>query len=333
MKRLNWRGIPRRWVVTSVSAVLAMGSWVAIGSAQSGAGTTAQPQRAQGAGPQAHDQTQAKQLEELRAEVARLQAALEQQRQAGTSGAPTVPSTGGATSDQPPGMRMGEMGMRMGEMGMRMGEMGMRMGEMGAMPPGGGMDMMEMHKGEMGMPPEGMKMGGMGAPAPSGPAAAPTTGGMQMGGGSTAGGGMPMAGGGSAARPATPAARSGRPASALPGIPGASHLYHVGSSGFFLDQPQIALTSEQQASLNRIKERALLERSTAERAIEQGEQELWTLTGADQPDATKVQAKLKDIEQLRTNQRMAFIRAVGEAANVLTPEQRNVVLGTAAPKK
>ena len=128
-------------------------------------------------------------------------------------------------------------------------------------------------------------------------------------------------------------ARSGRPASALPGIPGASHLYHVGSTGFFLDQPQIALTSEQQTTLNGIKERALLERSTAERAIEQAEQELWALTGADQPDATKVQAKLKDIEQLRTNQRMAFIRAVGEAANVLTPQQRNVVVGTAAPKK
>ena len=330
MKRVNWSEVVRRWVVTGIS-VLALGSWAAIGSAQSSTDATVQPRRAQGPGPQAHDQTLAKQLEELRAEVARLQAALEQQRQAGTSGAPTVPSTGGAMSDQPPGMRMGEMGMRMGEMGMRMGEMGMRMGEMGAMPPGG-MDMMEMHKGEMGMPPEGMKMGEMGAPAPSGPAAAPTTGGMQMGG-SAAGGGMPMAGGTSATRPTPPTARPGRPTSALTGIPGASHLYHVGSTGFFLDQPQIALTSGQQTTLNGIKERALLERSTAERAIEQAEQELWTLTGADQPDATKVQAKLKDIEQLRTNQRMAFIRAVGEAANVLTPEQRNVVLGTAAPKK
>ena len=332
MKRVNWSGVPRRWVVTGVSAVLALGSWAAIGSAQSGADATAQPRRAQGAGPQAQDQTLAKQLDELRAQIARLQAELEQQRQASApapaaSGAPA----NAGTSDQP-GMRMGEMGMKMGEMGMRMGEMGMRMGEMGAMPPGGGMNMMEMHKGEMGMPPDGMKMDGMGPTAPSASPGTSTTGGMQMGG-NAAGGGMAMGGGASAARPTTPAARPGRPTSALPGIPGASHIYHVGSTGFFLDQPQITLTTEQRAALNRIRERALLERSTAERAIEQAEQELWTLTGADQPDATKVQAKLKDIEQLRTNQRMAFIRAVGEASNVLTPEQRNVVLGTGMPKK
>ena len=267
----------------------------------------------------------AKQIDELRAQVARLQAALDQQRQSAPQ-----PSTPAPPQQPSSGMRMGEMGQRMG------------MGEMGSMPPGGGMGMMNMDKGEMGMPPEGMRMGGEmgGMASPSGAAAPTTGGGMQMGSGSGAGGtstsgGMPMGGSttGGGMRMGGPAARPGRSTSALPGVPGASHLYHIGSTGFFLDQPQITLTSEQQASLNRLKERALLERTTADRTIEQTEQELWALTGADQPDATKVQAKLKDIEQLRTNQRMAFIRAVGEAANVLTAEQRNVVLGTGMPKK
>ena len=333
MKRVNVGSIMRqRLVVTVTVGALALGSWGAISSAQSGTDATSQPRRAQGAGPQAQDQTLTKQLEELRAQIARLQAELERQQAPAPAGpgAPAGTPTAGGTSDQP-GMRMGEMGMRMGEMGMRMGEMGMRMGEMGPMSSGGGMDMME---GEMGMPPEGMKMGEMGATAPSNTGGSPATtaGGMQMGGASSSGGAQTGPGTGGM-RMGNQAARPGRSTSALPGVPGASHLYHIGSTGFFLDQPQITLTSEQQAALNRIKERALLERSTAERTIEQAEQELWTLTGADQPDATKVQAKLKEIEQFRTNQRMAFIRAVGEASNVLTAEQRNVVLGTSMPKK
>ena len=56
-------------------------------------------------------------------------------------------------------------------------------------------------------------------------------------------------------------------------------------------------------------------------------------TRADQPDAAKLQAKLQEVERLRTNERLAFIREVGEATKVLTPEQRNLLLGTATPKK
>ena len=131
--------------------------------------------------------------------------------------------------------------------------------------------------------------------------------------------------GGAAPNPSGGAPRS---MSSLPGVPGASHLYHIGSTGFFLDQP-ITLATDQQSALNKIKERALLERGNSERRIEQAEQELWTLTGADQPDAAKVQAKAREIEQLRTNQRLAFIQAVGEATKILTPEQNNQLLGMA----
>lgn len=120
------------------------------------------------------------------------------------------------------------------------------------------------------------------------------------------------------------------PQSALPGFPGASHLYHIGATGFFLDHPQhITLTTEQQAALNKAKEQALLAKSTADRAVEQSEQGLWALTAADQPDATKIEAKIREIEKLRGDERLAFIRAVGEASKLLTDEQRKILTGFA----
>jgi Spy/CpxP family protein refolding chaperone len=120
---------------------------------------------------------------------------------------------------------------------------------------------------------------------------------------------------------------------ALPGFPGASHVYHIGATGFFLDHPEhITLTTEQQSGLNRAKQKALLDRSKSQRKIEEAEQELWELTGADQPDVAQIQAKVQEIEKLRGEQRLAFIRAVGEAAKVLTEDQRKALLGTAKPQ-
>ncbi len=120
--------------------------------------------------------------------------------------------------------------------------------------------------------------------------------------------------------------------SALPGFPGASHLYHIGSTGFFLDHGEhISLTDAQKAELNRIKERALLEGATARRKVDEAEQALWTLTAADEPDVEAIASKAKDVEAIRSDQRLAFIRAVGEAAKVLTPEQRQQLVGAAAP--
>ena len=110
-----------------------------------------------------------------------------------------------------------------------------------------------------------------------------------------------------------------------------SHLYHIGSTGFFLDQTHIQLTAEQQARLRPIMDRALAERENAERAIQQAEQELWGLTG-DGTDPTAVEAKIAEIERARTNQRIGFIRSVGEAIEVLTPAQRNALLGTTTAK-
>jgi len=117
--------------------------------------------------------------------------------------------------------------------------------------------------------------------------------------------------------------------SALPGFPGMSHLYHIGSTGFFLDHPtHITLTPDQQMTLNSIKEKATLDQSDADRKIAEAEQQMWQLTAADSPEADKIEAKTREIEKVRANQRLAFIRAVGEAAKVLTPEQQQVLLGT-----
>lgn len=119
---------------------------------------------------------------------------------------------------------------------------------------------------------------------------------------------------------------------ARPGIPGASHLYHLGATGFFLDHPRhIVLSTEQQKKLNQIKEQVALNRASADRSVQEAEQRLWKLTGAGQPDAAQIETKVREIGKLRTDQRLAFIHSVGEAAKVLTDEQTTILLGTATP--
>ncbi|MCZ2075820.1 MAG: hypothetical protein LC130_12580 [Bryobacterales bacterium] len=256
------------------------------------------------ASPPAETKDLQDQIADLRAQVAKLQAALQQTTQrksASTSG--TQMKQGGTVGMPMQGMQMGMMGREMGRMGM--GSMGsMPSGSSGMPAMGGGM------MGEMG----GMEgMEGMAA-MPSGTMPGMEMSGMDMMGRMRGSGGMRMP-------------------SALPGVAGASHLYHVGSTGFFLDHPEhVTLRTDQQTQLNRIKEKVLLDQANTQRRVEQAEQELWTLTGSDQPDAAGIQAKLAEIEKLRTEQRLAFIRSVGEAATVLTVEQRQALLGTARAK-
>jgi len=178
-----------------------------------------------------------------------------------------------------------------------------------------------MRMGCMGM--GGGRMMGMDDKAMGGPAQS----GMRMGGGGMMGmdkmmGAMGMAPGAGTAM-AMP--------SALPGFPGASHLYHVGSTGFFLDYAdKIGLSVEQKTALNGIKRRAVEEQSASERKVAEAEQALWALTAADQPEAAAIDGKVREIEKLKSDQRLAFIRAVGEAAKLLTADQRKMVLGMVA---
>jgi Spy/CpxP family protein refolding chaperone len=121
--------------------------------------------------------------------------------------------------------------------------------------------------------------------------------------------------------------------SALPGLPGTSHLYHVGATGFFLDYATaIKLTVDQQTALNEIKEKATGDLAAAQRQIDQAEQELWMLTSSEQPDSMTLEMKVRDIDSLKGDQRIAFIRSVGEAARVLTDGQRSALLGTSSPR-
>ena len=251
----------------------------------------------------------------------------------GGAGAPGTMTPAGGMSGMggggpSPGGAMGMMGM----MDKMMGMMDKMMGG-GAMPggapiggasPAGGMGggMMAMDKMEMGA------MGGMGGGASGGSSGSGSSGGggmgmMDMDKMEMAGmmGGMGGTGGTSMAMP-----------SALPGFPGASHLYHIGATGFFLDHPQhITLSTEQQMLLNQAREKAGLDKASVKRSVQQAEQDLWTLTAADQPDNAQIEAKIAEIGKLKCDGRLRFIGAVGEAGKILNDEQRRILTGFSPP--
>lgn len=235
------------------------------------------------------------QIAELRALVMRLETALLKEHGASTTSAPALNTKPAMGMGRMAGMRdmsMGDaQGMSTGGMQSKSmgGKQGMSMGGMGGMSMGDSQGMAMGNMQPMSMMDRMMMMG------------------MSRMGTGTHGGSM---------------------SSALPGIPGASHIYHVGATGFFLDHSDhIALTVEQHQQLNAIKERTLLSQSTRERLIEQAEQELWVLTASDSPEIGAIEAKVREDEGLRCDQRLEFIRAVGEAATVLTEEQRLQLVG------
>lgn len=245
------------------------------------------------------------QIAALRAEVAKLQAALALRHTAQAPAAVGGMGMAGRGKMQQP-MGSGQMQPMQAQPMSGSGSMA----PMPAAPAGGGMGMMDDDMMEMG----GMSGGG------GGMGMMDMDGMMKMMGM----GNMPMGGAGNPAAMAMP--------SALPGFPGASHIYHVGATGLFLDHPEhITLTLDQQTALNQRKERTLLQQAEFQRKIEQAEQELWVLTAADQPDAAAIDKKVQEIAKFQGDQRVAFIRAVGEAAQLLTDEQRKQLTGMLPP--
>jgi len=120
------------------------------------------------------------------------------------------------------------------------------------------------------------------------------------------------------------------PTSALPGFPAISHIYHVGATGFFLDHADhLQLSDEQKTKLESLKEASQKQQNEFQNKIEEAEKEVWSLTGSDQPDVQKILEKVKFSENLKTDKRLSFIKAVGEAASVLSTEQRELL---ASPK-
>jgi hypothetical protein len=241
------------------------------------------------------------QLADLRAKVAKLEAALKKS-QPGMSGMGAMQGKGMGPMGQ--GGMQGMGAQKQGMSGMAGQGMGGMMGMDGMMMAGMG----GQKQGAAGMGGQGMASMGM-----------MEDDGMEM---------MGMMGLGSMGQAGMKGMGKMKTASGLPGFPGASHIYHIGATGFFLDHPEhIALTTEQQTALNRFKQKALLEKSSSQRKIDEAEQELWTLTSSDRPDAATIEAKVREIEKLRGDQRLTFIRTVGEAAKVLTDDQRKTLLG------
>lgn len=242
------------------------------------------------------DSSLPEQLRALQTKVAALEAALKQSHQG---------------AQDPSGMQIGSMGA--GQMKMEK-SMGMMSG-MGRMSGQGMSGMSGMGMGNM------PTMGGMSGQGMSGMVGMSGMADMGMMGGK----GMSMMG------QMQDMGQTQMP-SALPGFAGASHIYHIGATSFFLDHPQhISLTQDQQFKLNQIKERALLGQATFDRWISQGEQELWVLTSSEAPNAVKIEAKIREIEKVRGDKRIAYIRAVGDAARILTDEQRQILIGTMLP--
>jgi hypothetical protein len=341
MKSLTPSTVCRLALLPLLGALVVGLAWPLAGSAQDKPADPGTHKHA--AKPADTDKDLAAQVRDLQAKIARLEAALQQSHKstsAGTadkSGMADMPmgTMGGQEMGQ--GMKgmagmegmdrdqmMGQMMQNMGQMMQMMGQMqGKGMSGMGGMGMSGQMSPEEHAKhhagsgqtGPTSFAPSGPPAGVMGAKGMGMDMQEMMGGkGMQMMGGMKGMSGMSMP-------------------SALPGFPGASHIYHIGATGFFLDHPEhIKLTTKQQTDLNGLKEKALLEKSTFQRKMDEAEQELWMLTASDKPDGTKIDAKVHEIEKVRGDQRLAFIRAVGEAAKVLTDEQRQALLGNANPQ-
>lgn len=103
-------------------------------------------------------------------------------------------------------------------------------------------------------------------------------------------------------------------------------MHAIGATGFFLNySDHIALTTKQQAALYVIKQKSLLSKATARRTIEEVEQGLWQLTGADDSDVARIKLRVEAIEKLRSEHRMAFIGSVHDTVKLLTDKQQKIL--------
>lgn len=243
------------------------------------------------------------QLADLRAAVARVEAALAQEQQALAESSSSHEKHEGHNSEpKKEGMGMMEMKKGMGQMsggGGMMGHGGMK-GMDGMMKGMGGMSGMSSSSGDP-QSSSGMQMG------------------MMQKGGMMKGMGMMMMG-------KTP--DSSMAESSLPGFPGASHIYHIGASDFFLNHREhLGLNADQQKQLNEFKSDTLLKQNEFDRQLERAEEQLWVLTSESEPDGEKIQNALAEIGVLTAEKRLDFIRSVGAAAEVLTEGQRALLVG------
>lgn len=100
------------------------------------------------------------------------------------------------------------------------------------------------------------------------------------------------------------------------------HVLHLGERDFYLDRRrELALTEAQVRQLTAHRSHWLTEREQREAAIDSAETRLWQLTQAVAPNPDQVAAAVRDVERLRSEQRLAFIESVSAAVSTLTPAQ------------
>ncbi len=116
----------------------------------------------------------------------------------------------------------------------------------------------------------------------------------------------------------------------LPPAAGAPHLYHLGAENFFIERAvALGFTTQQEAQLSAIKEKAERTYGATQQEIDQAERDLWTLTSAEKPNAGRISDKISEIARLGAQQRMDYVRAVGSAVAVLNDAQREAVIASA----
>tara|TARA_R110002073_G_C9423207_1_gene576181 strand:- start:948 stop:1628 length:681 start_codon:yes stop_codon:yes gene_type:complete len=108
----------------------------------------------------------------------------------------------------------------------------------------------------------------------------------------------------------------------LPGNSNAPHLYHLGETSFFLDHAELmGLNQQQMKQLENLKQTWFSHSKQITKDIDALEEQLWQLTAEGKPDAKKIEDKIRQITVLQANLRIDFIRKVGEAVSVLSPDQ------------
>ncbi|MGH8058914.1 MAG: Spy/CpxP family protein refolding chaperone, partial [Candidatus Entotheonellia bacterium] len=119
--------------------------------------------------------------------------------------------------------------------------------------------------------------------------------------------------------------------------PGATTPLETGVTGHLLQQSQnYRLSPDQMRQLQDIQNVAQTTAIGVAAAIQAGEQELNTLMRAVPVDLVRVEAKIKEIEGLRAQQRLTHANALAQAYSALTPEQgaqlnRNLTAGSLIP--
>tara|TARA_R110001583_G_scaffold186189_3_gene346828 strand:+ start:3966 stop:4895 length:930 start_codon:yes stop_codon:yes gene_type:complete len=110
----------------------------------------------------------------------------------------------------------------------------------------------------------------------------------------------------------------------LPGYKNAPHIYHLGEIDFFLDQKEhLSLNATQIAKLKGIKNNWLDYQSENVSTREELETKLWQLTSLGKPNWIQIKQTVSEIETINSSLRLAFIKLVGNAIELLSVEQVN----------